>query len=528
MSTNDEIPTGDSPMVVHPNIGAEPPPTSEVPMAVQEDPPAPMATPPQHETQSEEAPVAETSAELDKKEELARLVDSMTKHIDRDAYTITIPAGTILERNQKLAEIFASEISDRLGELLEGGNLVDTYISAIYTGLYKHEKAGSYDRTELLNKEVEKGDEIGASTTIDNVKIGDGTPRSASVSAGEGIDSLMMAHKANKKRVRRVWLPNSGFFVTVEAPTLARLYSFQVAVRNRDSDWGTLLGHHHYYFSSFVVVDEMMSMFIGQVRDSTLVGWQQERALIQSISFNDYEICVAALAALTYPNGYNDYEYACLHEGCTWTKKITLDFTQVKKINFTKMGADAIRFCMRPSVERDDLPKYRALLHNASDTQRLTILRNDEQWTFRVPSMWEYLTAAAAYAAEVTNNVHVQGIRQQTEAMMYSRMRNLAPWVSNIVLTDFPDRPINTASDIARFCEGAGDDYETVLTGEDPWMKKVESFIQASSVSWVAVPNITCGRCGHEIGKPGGFTTLDVQHHFFTIVDRARKLLLNG
>ena len=468
-------------------------------------------------------PVVDTTDDIPPlTEDVKRLIEKLLTTVQRDEFTATIISDTLDRMQAKGEEVFNKEISAQIIRVLQDGDPTPTMLGALIAILNKS-TVGGYERSAEHSKEADRGDDIGSSKVLaDGTKIGSGVPKTMAVADASDAASVTMAYKAKRKKVRRVPLPNSGFNVTIEAPTISRLYEFQMAVRDGDNDWGRLIGHHHYYFSAHVVKAELMKLFIDQVRDSNLKDWNKDKTLLQSISFNDYEICCWALATLLYPEGYT-HEITCTEPGCFYTKSFELDLTKTLRMNFTRMGENALRFLQRNSVTRGDLAEYRQML-NADGSQTTSVMHDGAQWHIRVPMMSEYLEAARKYTTNIISNIYIKGPANITEAMKYSYLRRFSPWISSIVDSD--GTVYNTPDGISGICDAVSS--EPIIDPKTAWWKPIEQFILASSVAQIAIPTSKCPKCGHVIGGSNSYTVLDIQRNFFTMVDHVRTQLLSA
>ena len=354
-------------------------------------------------------------------------------------------------------------------------------------------------------------------------------PSSKNGGVVEGSEAKRIILDKCGKKVRRIPLYNSGFTLDITAPSVVEYTDFMLRIQHSKKEFGSNLGFPVYYFMDYVVKSEFMTMLNSLVLHSSLPGWQEKGALISNIDFADYPAIVTHVAALMYPDGFDDFKHACSRpiddahpQGCNHVIQIKLNILQLLRTRFgmmNEMNVAHMQKCMlsNAKVTLEDIKAYRETL----GFQNKVIRFKNFEFVLRSVSMSDHLEAASDFASELQSNLKDPSEETLEKYLAPRSIQAVLPYIEAIKVFESNDSDQCVAT-----CVNRSDIRMTLdsLIGDEDFREKfeqpMEDFISSLQLTYPCYPKFTCPACGYLPDTPKGFHVVDPQVLFFIISSR--------
>ena len=403
----------------------------------------------------------------------------------------------------------------------------DSYIHnlllAMYGGLQNYQFESLQSSLELikdaghkLNKSVE-----GLADSLSSGKLFENAPL---LSGKEAKTTLIARMGGNMK----VFLYNSGFWVTIKSLNLSEVNEFYDTVDANGSEYGRVLGGYSHLTTDIYIKEKFAELIPTMVIDSNLKNWKSGNTLINNISFNDYYVLLWAACCMQFKQGAQ-VGIVCTNEECKHVcDDILVDLTKLRLNNFDMMPTEAIKFMRNGDVKTAaDLKKYRDEYLGFTEE----VVNGNILLTLKVPTLGEYLKGGLALTGELLSalrgeNKMSNDEMRRTVAIYFYPM--LTPWVSQLAVLK-PDKSIDFRT---RELEGILTymaEYKRTKSKEveDKFITTITDFIKKTRLSHVCASPIECPECHKVVKTDSDLFPLDLQELFFMISCRQLELAGN-
>lgn len=327
---------------------------------------------------------------------------------------------------------------------------------------------------------------------------------------------------AKIRGAKKIFLYNSGFYVTVRPLTNLEISEYTNTLRNENNEYGKIMGGHFYLYSGLFIKKFFAERLLNIVEDCNLVGWKKGNTLLDNLSLHDYRTILWACASLMYKDGI-DFTKICSFCGAKETIKMNLD--KLYFANFGPIKNSAYPYIsQKSSVEPSDIEEYkRRIEYNIP--HEITV----PNWKFllKVPSVNEYIFFAEMFLNELRTHVDdLSNIEKIQEHVRFMHLKQFAPWIKEIQSLDsngnieFKINDAVTIFDIISDCDAESNDF----------IKRIEDYIQSTMLTYIAFPymkcpNPNCGKVPENIVN--GFVSYDIESAFFTMSVRKFKNIIS-
>lgn len=329
-----------------------------------------------------------------------------------------------------------------------------------------------------------------------------------------------------KGSTRSYPLYNSGLSITIRAPQRAEIGTLLQRCRLDTLQYGRMFGAHYYLYFDFMIKKAFIDFLLPLIVTTSVKGDYKPDTLLRLIKLPDYNPIMADVAALMYPQGYDDFAHICSRpvdkdhpKGCQHRVVEKADLTVMVRTDFAALSPDAIRhmssiYNPKTRVTEEAVLGYQNEMLGFSGT---TVEFDNWRFTLRVPSLYDYLEAGERFNADLTNEVSADNVRGIYTAFGFNEMAAYLPWVEKVETIDGTtgegifSSPGRAAVQAA--LKMAMDKPEYVEQLRD----KIVDFINRVQLTHVCYPAPKCPACGHVPETKTGFVPVEVQNNFFTL-----------
>ena len=327
---------------------------------------------------------------------------------------------------------------------------------------------------------------------------------------------------AKIRGAKKIFLYNSGFYVTVRPLTNLEISEYTNTLRNENNEYGKIIGGHFYLYAGLAIKKFFAERLINIVEDSNLVGWKKGNILLDNLSFHDYRTILWACASLMYKDGV-DFTKICSFCGSKETIKMNLD--KLYFTNFDPLKNSAYPYIIqKSSVTPEDIIEYKRRIEFPVSNEI-----NIPNWKFilKVPSVNEYIYFAEMFMKELLEHVNdLSNMEKVQEHVRFMHLKQFAPWIKEIQSLnqdgdiDFKINDTATIFDIISDCDAESNDF----------IKEIENYIQSTMLTYIAFPYMKCPN--QECGKVpenivNGFVSYDIESAFFMMSVRKFKNIIS-
>lgn len=455
------------------------------------------------------------------------LEDQSTVDDDRDG-TIDLSALT-----RKQLEDFAESYIRKIGEqvFVSRTKEVGTFENSLATFLYddndEEDRVLSFIEKNKLYKDplfisILKNDEnkirIGNTTIYKPNKIYRGPIRGKRAS---------VAFKSRMKgTIRRVPVLSSGINLLLRAPTINEIISLIERTSNEEIGYGRETGVQYFSFGDFAIKRQMIYFLMDLILDSSLKGWDEDNGsyLLNSIKITDLSALIQQVAAMEYPNGYKNFRLACYNEDCgELTEGLTVDLQKFIHHRFSAMHDDCVRHLEKTrtvsgEVEYKDLDGYSKKL--GFDGETIDI--DDYRYTFKVPSLNEYLTIGSRVVADIVADTQGSTPGSRMVSIASRNILTFLPWISKIEVLKFDDEDPSIEPEVTMEFSDSDTMHDILLDiaqdveHEVKLQEAMYERMTKAQLSLVCYSPEPCPACGKTVPTESGMVTLDPISSFFT------------
>ena len=339
-----------------------------------------------------------------------------------------------------------------------------------------------------------------------------------------GPDAIAAFERLEKGGSYRIPLYNSGITVDLISPTGNDLQTLLSNCTHLDRQLGTTNGAHYFAFNDVMFKIEMIKFTLALIVRSSYSDWQKNTKILSVIKMPDLASIAMHLAALCYPDGFDNFEHKCTRPwdkekyptGCHHTDKFTANLFDMITTRFSVLSKDSIDFMVKARMTQTkhnvaQITKYQSELGLEGKELKF----GNITFTMKIPSVAEYLDSGSDFLAEIKNEISGDNTNGQYEQIGLRYIRCFAPWVASVQKTSSRGDGVKSTdrSVIIRYLEHLEDSNEfgKVVT------EQLLEYINSVQLTYVGYPVIACEKCGYTADTPSGMYTFDPFTTFFTL-----------
>ena len=328
-------------------------------------------------------------------------------------------------------------------------------------------------------------------------------------------DAAVLSTIARIQGLRKVYLFNSGFSITIRPLTLAELTIIYMSMDEELQELGRMFGSFSYMAADEAIRAKVMEILPAIVIRSNLKGYERDGVLARNISIHDYDTILWAILTMMYRDGFKA-SLQCTNPDCLKQDIVDIDISRIRLNCFDRLPDKAREFIMsNQPVSEQELTTYRTKLLDMSKTITKRINKDTEVIvTTQVPVLSEYLSVANSLLSKLFSLVNGEkSIRNTSLLRLYGiqATRMFLPWVERLQ-TSYQGKPdINTVSKPAILAA-----MESVFT--DEVVIELEKYVSETRISHFCFTNIKCSKCGRTPAQDvRDFHPIDVEQLFFAL-----------
>lgn len=315
----------------------------------------------------------------------------------------------------------------------------------------------------------------------------------------------------NFNSVRKIILPNSGFFIILKSPSLATVHDFYKEVALHINQLGYYTGTPVYYTFS----NNIHELFLDLVQDS-IIGSNLKnfrRNFKQCLSMLDINDLYWAMSSLIYKDGY-ETTLVCATPSCQYRTKMMVDVDKMRIIDRIRINPERLNAIYTEQVNLHDVENYRKDLQ--SDLKSTTLTLNDRiKVSLKVPDAKTYIESFTAINNMINEKLSSRDKRLTPEMINQATpyfLNMLGPWVDKVYFYMEPD---DEEPDSYGNFENTKDILFTIPITNQNVIEELDTFIRESSTSMIGYTNLKCPQCGEATRTKDGVQIVDPQTVFF-------------
>ena len=318
---------------------------------------------------------------------------------------------------------------------------------------------------------------------------------------------------ASNKNVKKIYLYNSGFYITLKGPALVDINNVYNRLSDEMGEYGKMFGAIFYMYSDSKIKSIIWDFILSLVIDSNLNKWDKGNRLRDYVSLLDYQPIILGIGSLMFKNGY-EFVHACPVSTCKHTETAVIDLRLMQLTNFSKIQHEQLAFIAKTGgIETDDVRKYRKAINvnPVLDVGSYRIHR-------RVPSMTDYLTYGEAFNGDMMATIHeLNDPKLIDQYLKFNFSRLFEPWITRIEMMNADGTvsfKVLERAAIALVLSEIQNGDDNAMFGEE-----MNKYIQESMITQIGYLAQPCTKCGAmPSGAVNGIIPFDAQHSFFTML----------
>ena len=328
--------------------------------------------------------------------------------------------------------------------------------------------------------------------------------------------------------MRRIFLWNSGFYVTLKNQTLMNLNNFYREVARQDYEYGREAGGYYYLYSHLDIAEFVVKTLLSNaICGSNYVFWQDQDKLLRAISLADFQVLLWGMATLMHPSGART-NFVCAEPECGHIQTEFVDLTKLHLLNTDLITDDMINyFKQNNKVDDAQLADYqnRLLKHLKKDIEfEYGAGTSLKKWIVHCKqcSLYDWLEVGRDFNGELIKSVNIKRNAAVQEYLGYNIYRTFKPWIESVDLhlNIGGEESIGTIENT-----GTTDNNKSFTMILDEWQQhardidlKFRDYILDTSISRLAYYMPECPKC-HKAPKTGshGYVPYDPLRSFFIL-----------
>lgn len=302
--------------------------------------------------------------------------------------------------------------------------------------------------------------------------------------------AAILTFMSGRGGVKKIYLPNSGINITIQAMTSADLYAMIQTIEHDTKEIGRMLGAHFWSLGATYLTAKFIELLPNFVVGSNYENWKNSKKLANVISYNDYPIILLALCSLQYPKGV-DIPIYCAADGCEYESRVKVDLDELRITNNSVLSPAAITTLMESRTMSDaELKTYREEYLNIDFTDKV----ENFEYRYKVPSVGEFVNNAKNIIGEMSRLVKGKLDTDKSEVaglLNTTLYKSLQIWVQEISMYD-GDELIGITDDKTVILNM----LQTHASDAHPCYDNLHRFMTQSKASFIMTTLLKCPKCG--------------------------------
>jgi len=443
---------------------------------------------------------------------------------DENAETVNMPSG----RKGQVLEALTKAPNIALNDSPKSRKWATTLNEGLTQAAFEDNYKGTLENEESFFKQSiqsEMGPLGGASPAFKPVE-------GETIKGQRGI--LRMMSYLGMGTVFKTPLWHTGIWITIKAPSEGELLELQRQLVADKIELGRNTYGLAFSSTSVYIADRLVSFALRHIYETTLSADVDLKTII---SVHDIPALLWGLTCAIYPRGFQ-YRRACIAdaEKCNHIVEERLNLSKILWTNTKALTPSQVLHMTKRqsgSVSLDAVKRYKEEMLSCQN-RRVVIDENSQrplQMTLRVPTVAEYIDSGQEWISSivtmVNNALGLDASENERNEYIFKHgqatsMRQQLHWVESI-----------------EFNSNVIDDNETlrgtfnVLSTDDitrnDFMKKVQSYIDDTTIALLGIPVYDCPSCGKTqptpIPKQTSIIPIDVYQTFFTLLGQKLQRL---
>lgn len=328
-----------------------------------------------------------------------------------------------------------------------------------------------------------------------------------------GRDARMLVLAANKN-VKKIILYNSGFNITIRAPSLSELNNLFNMLNANMNSYGRLMGTVFYLYSDLKIKEHIWTFIESLVIASNLNKWEKGNRLRDAVTIHDYSLILLHVTALIHKNGFN-FTHICTETDCRHEVSALIDLNLLQLTDFSKIPLALLETLAKADkVDPGDLKAYRKALFS---TEPISI--GNYRLYPRVPSMSDYIVNGNIFNETLSMSVaDLTNAKDVDRYLQFNFNRIYESWILSVDILDEEGKVSFKTADrdaITAVLEHIYDSQEQ----RDEFVEKIIQFIQDTTITLIGYAAAPCDSCGKmPTAAINGYIPIDVQSSFFIML----------
>lgn len=437
--------------------------------------------------------------------------------------------GNSEEYQQAMEEEFVSDPRERDEKIKDPSDYILKGAAAVNHGFFTQNQIML---TRMIRELIEQNKELTAA--VKELRLARISPNSYLKKAENGVvDGKMagLAVIAATQGTFRVILYNSGFNITLRPITIEMASEFINSVDRDFQELGRILGGF-FHLPMAVYLKQKLAEFLPKlIINSNFVNWKDTSALLNNISYHDYDTLLWALGSMLYKEGIGIGVLCCNKDCRNSEESHFIDLAKSCYLNLDKLKGEAVSWIMATSVQRteEDLKHYREDI--LGNVRKYTPEGSSVTYVMKDPSLSSFINhgcdiigklADAVNDAEepiledddseIVREKEIANRRERQRLIGIQMYRMLIPWLDHLEVLD----KASNQTIMVRGYEAIEASLEQKANVHSNLYNELEDFIKASKVSFYCTSYIQCPKCGKRIDfKTNDLTPIDLEYLFF-------------
>lgn len=303
--------------------------------------------------------------------------------------------------------------------------------------------------------------------------------------------------------LRKIMLYNSGFTITLRAPTPNEMHQFLSQVREEKFTFGKEFGYIVQASMDVYIKKAVCELIQKCTMGANLVDYKKN--LLKAISIMDYDVILWAFITMMFPDGVS-VRFPCANLDCTGSegKSTTVDPKKLRINNWDLVPKAMAQFMADSSPKKmKQIREYQSAFNRNVTCDRWNI-------TLGVPSLHDVLKHGEDF---ISGMIRAVAKEDREHASDHIRANLSSIYMDWVVSAEDEDGVVISGSDVQFLL----DSYQSTSISRD-FYKRVNQFIQESRVSHICFYLEKCPHCGLAVADwaSSNYIAFDVQRNFFT------------
>lgn len=338
----------------------------------------------------------------------------------------------------------------------------------------------------------------------------------------KSADARIMVNAFSPGGIRRVYLWNSGFYVSLKALPICDINNLIREFDDTIYEYGRAYGEYYYAFADL----QLKEYIVDKLLPKALVGssykyWKDRDKMFKALSAQDLPTICWALGAMQYPRGVK-IRYHC--DKCGHVHDETVDIMKLRANNTELINDNMIEIMGRTGwVDDERVAEYR----EACDFERVIEFKAADPslsttWkvTMKQADMFSFLDTGATFNAELVTHVRPKEYGAVVDYLRFNGLFRYIPWIKCIEIFDGTGRcvVVNNIVGDKEFENSIRDALDELGQNCIGVEKAFRDYINDTKITHTVFYFPQCVSCGHPTANGNnGYIPYDPISSFFTL-----------